>query len=681
MDSTAPGPQSAGLLEGLNDAQRAAVASTASPLCVLAGAGSGKTRVLTRRIAWRVAQGDAHPGHVLALTFTRKAAGELNFRLGSLGIRDRVAAGTFHSTAYAQLRRWWADRDQAAPGLLDRKVRVLAGLVPRAHRDAKPVEAVDLAGEIEWAKARMIGPDDYALEAEGAGRRPPLTPSRMAEIYRRYEEEKHRRGLVDFDDLLSMCARAIEEDAGFAAAQRWRFRHLFVDEFQDVNPSQFRLLSAWLGDRLDLCVVGDPNQAIYSWNGADPTLLTSFTDRFPTAEVINLEDNYRSTPQILTVAGAVLGRTSLRANRAEGPIPAVRSYGSDVEEARGVASLVRQARRPGSPWSDIAILARTNAQLPTLERALRALQVPSRTAGGAALLEQPEVKVALRQMSQAPPGATFLAVVADLEQAAGDDAGPLDASALEERRMQLVAFAQLAREYAALDQRPSAGGFRSWLTTTIGGDGGAGASDAVALSTFHRAKGLEWPVVFLVGLERGLVPIGRSNGPAEEAEERRLLYVAATRAEHRLHCSWAERRSFGQRSLPRQPSPYLEAIEMACLRLEGKEVPAADHAGGISRARSALPAPGRRPVGSIADLAADADPGVLNALRQWRSITAKASGVPAYVIFHDSTLAAMAASCPTTTKQLLGLPGLGPVKVSRYGDAILALVAEHRASA
>jgi DNA helicase II / ATP-dependent DNA helicase PcrA len=247
--------------------------------------------------------------------------------------------------------------------------------------------------------------------------------------------------------------------------------------------------------------------------------------------------------------------------------------------------------------------------------------------------------------------------------------------------MQLVAFAQLAREYAALDANANIAGFRAWLSATVGGEGAEGARDAVALSTFHRAKGLEWPVVFLVGLERGLVPIGRSTDPAEEAEERRLLYVAATRAEQRLHCSWAERRSFGPRSLPRQPSPYLEAVEIVCLRLQGREPEADDREAGLRRARSALPRTGRPVRGSVAEVTADADPAVLSALRQWRSTTAKASGVPAYVIFHDSTLAALAASCPSTTKQLLGLPGLGPVKVSRYGDALLELVATHRASA
>src|SRR5438309_571407 len=292
------------LLHGLNEAQRRAVTTDAAPLCILAGAGSGKTRVLTRRIAWRVAQGRADPRHVLALTFTRKAAGELSSRLSALGVRDQVAAGTFHAIAYAQLRRRWADRGERPPALVDRKVRLLAPLLA-SHRGGG-VQPADVANEIEWAKARFVGPAHYEVEAAAAGRKPVLTLAVMASLYERYEEEKRRRALVDFDDLLLLCARALQTDDAFVTSQRWRFRHLFVDEFQDVNPVQFRLLEGWQGDRHDLCVVGDPNQAIFGWNGADARYLTDFGDRFTGAEVVRLDDNYRSSPQILAVADAVL---------------------------------------------------------------------------------------------------------------------------------------------------------------------------------------------------------------------------------------------------------------------------------------------------------------------------------------------------------------------------------------
>ena len=246
------------LLEGLDGAQRAAVTSTAMPLVVLAPAGSGKTRVLTRRIAYRVATGAADPRHVLALTFTRKAAGELDDRLRRLGLRGDVTTGTFHAVAWATLRTRWADQGRRPLALLDRKGPVLRDLAPTVAGKDKRTVAGALATEIEWAKARMITPDDYVEAVAAVGRKPIVRPDLAAEAYAAYEHRKRRGGLVDFDDLLALVARALEEDATFAAAQRWRFRHLFVDELQDVNPLQFRLLQAWRGDRYDVTAVDDP---------------------------------------------------------------------------------------------------------------------------------------------------------------------------------------------------------------------------------------------------------------------------------------------------------------------------------------------------------------------------------------------------------------------------------------
>src|SRR5207302_1874922 len=316
------------------------------------------------------------------LTFTRKAAGELRSRLRALGVRQQVTAGTFHGIAYGQLRQRWADLGARPPALLDRKVRLLARLVARrdsGRSAAGPAMAgpslADLAAEIEWAKARMVSPDGYPEALVVAGRRPPGPAHELAALYSRYEEEKARQGLVDFDDLLVACINDLEQDPGFAAAQRWRFRHLFVDEFQDVNPAQFRLLQGWMGDRLDLCVVGDPNQAIYSWNGADPSLLGRFSRRYPTAGVVRLDCNYRSSPQVLTVAAAVLAQDRsattdlLRATQADGPVPTVTASDIDVAEARTIASRLRRTRRPGTPWAHLAVLTRTNAQLVLLEEA------------------------------------------------------------------------------------------------------------------------------------------------------------------------------------------------------------------------------------------------------------------------------------------------------------------------
>ena len=431
------------LLEGLDPAQRQAVVSEASPLCIVAGAGSGKTSVLTRRIAHRIATGSAEPSRVLALTFSRKAAAELRHRLFALGVRDAVLTGTFHAVAYAQLRRRWADRGERPPVLLERKARLLVPLLPRARsaaRGSAGVQPADLAAEIEWAKARMVGPAAYEAAVESTGRSPAVPAATMAALYERYEHDKRARGLVDFDDLLVSCALALENDPEFTATQRWRFRHLFVDEFQDVNPAQFRLLQGWLGERPDLCVVGDPNQAIYSWNGADPTLLADFPRLFPGTATVRLDRNYRSTPQVVTVAAAVLPSSSpATAVRPSGALPVVRRFDDEVAEAQGVARALRRAHRPGVAWSHLAVLARTNAQLVLLEEHLRAAGIPCRLAGNGALLRQPEVREALEHLQRAPAASAFAGLLADVEAMAGE-------GGTTERRLNLDALARLGRD-------------------------------------------------------------------------------------------------------------------------------------------------------------------------------------------------------------------------------------------
>ncbi len=550
------------LLDGLTPPQAAAVTSTAAPLCILAGAGSGKTRVLTRRIAHRVMTGSAEAQHIVAVTFTRKAAGELRHRLAAVGLRDGVAAGTFHSLALSQLRRWWSDNGRSEPQILDRKVRIIAPLMG-GRRLGPAVQAIDIASEIEWAKARGVTPRRYEEEATSAGRKPPLALDAFAALFERYENEKKRRGLIDFDDLLWMAGSALHDDTQFAAATRWRFRHLFVDEFQDVNPVQYRLLQGWLGDRVDLCVVGDPNQAIYSWNGADPTLLTDFASLYPDTEVITLADNFRSTPQILATANAVLadahaGRDSaeLVAHAANGPLPVVTAYNNETDEARGIARAVRSAHKPGRNWSSIAVLVRTNAQAVPICEALADAAIPYRVRGDGGFLHQPEVRDAIAALKSLPGRTPIRSGVSDLDELIAHGQGT------DERRANLEEIVRLAGEYDAIEPGGTTSGFLAWLNTTVKSEAPDAAGDAVEVVTFHRAKGLEWPVVFIAGLERGLVPIGHATTPAAEAEERRLLYVALTRAREVVRCTWAERRTFGSKSIPRSPSPYLEPIEM-----------------------------------------------------------------------------------------------------------------------
>ncbi|MGH9072505.1 MAG: ATP-dependent DNA helicase UvrD2, partial [Acidimicrobiales bacterium] len=557
----------------------------------------------------------------------------------------------------------------------------------------------DLAAEIEWAQARLLPPSGYAAAAAEAGRRPPLPASEVAALYGAYRDEKARRGLVDFDDLLVACAEAIETDPAFAAGQRWRFRHLFVDEYQDVNPAQDRLLGAWLGDRSDLCVVGDPRQAIYGWNGADPSALTRLPRRYPEAVVVHLEDNWRSSPQVLAVAGAVVAG-SLHSHRPDGPVPTVSAYESDRAEAVGIARDLRRAHAPGRAWSHLAVLTRTNAQLVLLEEALGAARIPYRVGGDGGFLRRPFVQETLAWLRRRP-GRPMRSAVADLEEALGEEARGGERGAVgeegEDRQDALRSLVRLAAEHAALDQGATVDGFTAWLAATLGPERAGEARDAVELATFHRAKGLEWPVVFLAGLEQGLVPIGSASTPAAEAEERRLLYVAITRAEVELHCSWAERRTFGTRTLRRDRSPYLEAIEEVCASLARGES-GADVAALLARAAGAASSAGTALAGSRSGrpdirtssrvaggpalaLARGADPELIEALRSWRSAAARASGVPAYVILHDATLAAVAAAAPASAEELVALPGLGPVKAARYGPALLDVLGRHRASA
>lgn len=651
------------LLADLTPAQRRAVTTSAPAVCILAAAGSGKTRVLTRRIAYRIVTDTADPAHVLALTFTRRAAGELDDRLRTLGVRHRLTAGTFHAVAYTQLRRYWADRDQRPPHLLDRKAGLLARLVG-GRGEVATVPLPELAAEIEWASARLISPERYPAAAEAARRRLPVAPEAIGALMARYHAEKIRRGVIDFDDLLARCADALAQDPAFAAAQRWRWRHVFVDEFQDLNPLQYRLLVGWLGSPKDVCVVGDPNQAVYGWNGADCSLLTTLPDRWPGLEIVRLDDNHRCSPQVVAAAARVLGEPALRSSRPDGVAAAVRSFPDEVAEARGVAAEARQQRARGLGWTQMAILVRTNAQIPAFESACRAAQIPYRVAGARGLLDDPDVQAVLADLRRRRTE-PFAMVAADLArlpdppsatnpEGAGSPAHP-GAAARQ-------TLSDLAGDYQRLETSPTVDGFLSWLAPATSRDRVDSGRSGITISTFHRAKGLEWHAVWVAGLEEGLVPIAHADSPETVAEERRLLYVAMTRASDELRCSWATHRSFGERPLPRNPSPWLRAVaDVGPATIGDWRQAISDQRQQLARARR--PGPRR--------LEDEADACVIDTLRAWRANTARAAGVPAHVVLHDATLAALALRRPTCDEELLAVPGLGALKVSRYGATLL----------
>ena len=663
------------LLIGLTDEQRAAVTTDALPLAIHAGAGSGKTRVLTHRIAWRALTSRDDPRRVLALTFTRKAASELRSRLRLLGMRDQVAAGTFHSVALAQLRTWWRENERREPELLDRKMGMVRALLPRDHR---ATAALDVVAEIEWAKARRIRPEAYAASAEAAGRTPPLPAPTVSRIYREYEQQKADRHLVDFDDLLDQCRHALTTDRRFADAQRWRFRHLYVDEFQDVNPLQFDLLAAWLGGRTELCVVGDPDQAIYGWNGADADHLNRFDAHFPGATVLELRQNYRSTPQILRVAArALIGREPMAANKDSGPDPIIAGYTDERSEATAIARNIRDRRGPDGRWRDQAVLVRTNAQTEPVVKALRDAGIPVRTRSGSGLLDRADVKAQLNTLGRvngpltdhlADLRATMVVPLESDESPDQSNDGATDGSIAGsgDETGRATAFAELGRmadEFLALEPTGTGRGF----VASVKSQAMAAAdesTDAVEVATFHSAKGLEWPSVHLAGLEHGLVPISHAREAAAIAEERRLLYVALSRAEEHLSLTWAKQRTFGTRSAKRQPSPWLADLEAAVAGLH--------HPVGRSEGARRVAQLGNRTRRSSLP-----DHPVVAALKDYRTTAARAASVPPYVVFNDATVADLIASWPTTPSELLAVHGIGPTKAERHGIAILAVLAEH----
>jgi DNA helicase-2/ATP-dependent DNA helicase PcrA len=554
------------LLHDLDPLQHDAVTSEAAPLAIIAPAGSGKTRVLTRRIAYGAREGRVVARHVLAVTFTRKAAGELVSRIGRLGVDGRITAGTFHAIALAQLRRHATERNREAPRVLDHKARLLGPIVG-GRGAASTVAVADVAAEIEWAKARLISPDGYAAAADAAGRRTPRGAGEVSRLYAGYEAEKRRRHLIDFDDVLSRCAEAIVRDEEFAAGQKWRFRHLFVDEFQDATPLQLRLLRAWLGESKDLTVVGDPAQAIYGFTGADAGPLIAFEKTFPGGKTIALARNYRSTPAVVALAEVALGasaggsRRGPEAVRPHGAPPTITGYGDDGAEASAVAAACEQTHAYGVPWHRMAVLFRTNAQSSRFETAFTRRGVPFRIGEAQRFATRPPVAALLdrlRDSERKLPGRPFAHHLADL---ASDD----DAIESDEARAHRDSLLDLGRDYIeAVGGIGGVGEFAIWLDTATGGGATARSSSGahgVDLVTFHRAKGLEWTVVFVTGLEQGLVPISWSTSDAARAEERRLLHVALSRAEDELHCSWARTRFAGTRRTSREPSPWLGLLE------------------------------------------------------------------------------------------------------------------------
>jgi DNA helicase II / ATP-dependent DNA helicase PcrA len=565
------------VLAALDPEQREVALAARGPVCVLAGAGTGKTRAVAHRIAYAVATGAVDPARVLAVAFTTRAAGELRGRLRLLGSQalpgggmERVQARTFHSAALRQLTHFWPlTVGGPPPRVLDSKASLVAEAARRVRVQLGPPDLRDAAGEIEWAKVTGVRPEDYGAESAKAGRTPPVGPPELSRLYAAYQELLRERHLVDFESVLELTAAILAEHPGAAASVRDRYGYFVVDEYQDVNPLQKLLLDAWLGDRDDLCVVGDPRQTIFSFTGATPSYLTGFAAEFPAATVISLVRNYRSTPQVLAVANRLGGRlrrqggVPLVAQRPAGPKPAFTEYPDDEQEAAAVARRAAALIRSGTAARDMAVLVRTNAQTPAFEQALGQAGVPFLLRGAERFFDRAEVRqgvgllrAASRTVSAAEdPAGQVRAVLSGIGLTAQPPSGRGQA---RERWESLQALAQLAGDFFATSPGASLADLAAELAARSA-IGHAPVMDGVTLASLHAAKGLEWEVVFLAGLSDGTLPIVYAQSGDAIEEERRLLYVGVTRARDRLFLSWALARSAGARPV-RKRSRFVEEI-------------------------------------------------------------------------------------------------------------------------
>ena len=682
------GPEA--VLAALDPEQREVALAVRGPVCVIAGAGTGKTRAIAHRVAYAVRAGLVNPGHVLAVTFTTRAAGELRGRLRELGGPsgsglDRVVARTFHSAALRQLVHFWPLAvGGRPPAVLDSKIGLLAEAARMARVPASGPELRDLATEVEWAKVMQVRPEDYPCITADHRRAPPVEPEAAGRVFAAYEQLRRDRHLVDFESVLELTAGILGGHRGAGAEVRDRYRYFVVDEYQDVNPLQKLLLDAWLGDRDDLCVVGDPRQTIYSFTGATSAYLTGFAAEYPDATVVQLVRSYRSTPEVvgcanrLAGAGGHRGRSALAgpalvAQRASGPPAEFTEYDNEEAEAAAVAARARQWMDAGVPPRQMAVLVRVNAQTERFERAFAGAGVPCQVRGAERFFDRAEVRQAtglLRTAARSarpedgqdglaagpPTGADAVAEVRHILAGVGLTAEPpAGRGAARDRWESLAALAQLAEDHCAAV--PGAG-----LAEVVGELARRAAIEhapqveGVTVASLHAAKGLEWDVVFLPGLIEGNLPIIHAETDEAVAEECRLLYVGVTRARQQVLLSWALARAPGGRR-GRTPSRFLAGMRP-----------------GRREARASRAAASRFEFDG-------ADPALVERLREWRRRTARDVGVPAYVVFPDETLRSIAAQRPANREGLARIPGLGPGRLDRYGAAVLALCAEPSAPA
>ncbi|MEU9110833.1 ATP-dependent DNA helicase UvrD2 [Streptomyces sp. NPDC048483] len=707
-------PESAdAVLDGLDPEQREVATALHGPVCVLAGAGTGKTRAITHRIAYGVRAGILQPASVLAVTFTARAAGEMRGRLRQLGAGG-VQARTFHSAALRQLQFFWPKAvGGEVPRLLERKVQLVAEAAARCRIRLDRNELRDVTGEIEWSKVTQTVPADYPAAVAKAGREAPRDPAEIGQIYGTYEQLKRDRGTIDFEDVLLLTVGVLQDRQDIAEQVRTQYQHFVVDEYQDVSPLQQRLLELWLGDRDSLCVVGDASQTIYSFTGATPDHLLNFRTRHPNATVVKLVRDYRSTPQVVHLANGLLTqargraaehRLELVSQRAAGPEPAYVEYADEPAEAEGTARRIRDLIASGVSAGEIAVLFRINAQSEVYEQALADAGVPYQLRGAERFFERPEVREAGVKLRGA---ARFGGNDALLDDAVGlpsevravlSDMGwtsepPAGSGAVRDRWESLAALVRLAEDFARARPDATLADLVAELDERANAQH-APTVEGVTLASLHAAKGLEWDAVFLVGLTEGMMPITYARTDEQIEEERRLLYVGVTRARLHLGLSWSLARSPGGRA-SRRASRFLSGLRPGSGAAAGRRTAGAATGGverggaastGASRRRDRRPArcrvcnktltdAGEMKLMRCEDCPSEIDEGLYERLRDWRAEQAARTRQPAYCVFTDKTLMAIAEAVPGTEPELAGISGVGRRKLDRYGADVLALCA------
>ncbi len=643
------------LTSGLDADQQRAVLSSAPLLAVIAGAGSGKTSVLTRRVAVRCLQGRADPMHTAVITFTRQAAGELRRRLRSLGLQDSIMAGTFHAISLSLLQQHWERIGRQPPTVVQDRRRLIGEVI--GPRRTSLID--DLAVEIDWARARNLPARAYAQACGTSGRVSNASPGDVERVMVDIEALKVKRGVIDLDDLLSHVIDIARKDEEFASIMRWRLRHLYVDEAQDMNPLQRAVLDIWRGDRDDLTLVGDPSQAIYGFNGSDPAILRQLEDHFPGIEVVRLDTNYRCTPQIVRAGLSALAHLDispppLRSARPDGPSVSIYGFDDETAEAQGVVRLLESAHGPLDSWRQFAVLARTNAQLGPIRSALESASIPIRA--NVSRSNDPLQRF-IREVGDLPSRTRLAAWSRDAQLTDPfepedllhrDDKPSENSEDTRKTHDTLVRVARAVDEFLA-DGGSDGRSFLAWVRTQRPFDD-VSTFFGVDLMTIHGAKGREWDMVVVVGCEDGLLPHTSAKSTAAKDEEVRLAYVAMTRSADRLVLTYSKTR----RGRRRSRSPLLDGIETT----ESVAPPPPEFLEALRERRSQRP---------------QHDP-VLEELTTWRLHAARVSGVDPRLICPDDVLVDLARLRPDSIDALDAIPGLGMPLIARAGPSILAAI-------